>query len=104
MATIAHCRISQPPAGAPSLVASSGHFGGVASPGAGIYHVSLAAGYALTPLVGLQVSGTDRNVTASAGVKTAPDGTHYIAVYRQCGGQPEDGDVWLWAAGIEEIS
>jgi len=100
----ARCRISQPPnGGIPSLTCSTGELEGVASPSEGVYHVSLATGYALAPHVGLQVSGTNPNIIVGAELEQAPDGTYYIAVFRTYGGQPQNGDVWLLVAGIEEI-
>lgn len=94
MSTIIHCRISQPPSGPPTIVSADGFVGPPIHVSTGIYRVSLDPLLGFTDKVGLQVSGTQPNVTCSV---ECIDATTVKVMRCAGGGAFEDGDVQLWA-------
>lgn len=99
---ILHARISVPsvppdPA-PPTLVAAEG-FDGLASLGGGVYTVALAGGLAFTDSAALMCAGTKPGVTCAVELVEPAAGwpCTNVIIYRERWGQPEDGDVWVWA-------
>lgn len=93
----AHCRISVPPSGPPTLALAVGFdVASLANPAAGEYHLSLLPSLAFTAGLCLQVSGTKPGVICNAEALSTTE----IIVYRERSGSPENGDVWVSVVGI----
>lgn len=103
---IARARISVPPAPAPASLVLADGFDGLASAGDGVYYVTLEQGLAFGESTSLACTGAKPGVTCSAEL-IAPDAGELctnLVVYRHRWQQPEDGDVWILAVGVEPAS
>lgn len=97
-AQVLHARISVPPAPAPATLVMRDGFNGLANPEPGVYHVLLESGE-FTPTSALSCAGTQPGVTCALDIlEPLPGQPHTnLVVYRERWGQPENGDVWIWA-------